>query len=125
MEALQKLLKEPSHQKKVANFFAGEHISYHFSPPYGPHHGGLWEAAVKSMKYHLSRIIDGHHVSIEEFATILARTSATLNSRPLTPQSSNPNDFTALTPFHFLTLRPPKVPSEVDYTESKPLTAVI
>jgi len=71
------------------------------------------------MKYHLSRIVDGHHVSIEEFTTILARASATLNSRPLTPISNSPDDFGALTPFHFLTLCALRVPVERDLTELK------
>jgi len=109
MEELHTFINDAQHQQKVAQYFAGEKVEYHFNPPLGPHHGGLWEAAVKSMKYHLKRIMDGHHLSIEEFLTLLAKTSAALNSRPLTPLSNSPDDFEVLTPFHFLTLRPPKV----------------
>ena len=39
----------------------------------------------------------------EEFSTLLARIEAYLNSRPISPQSENPSDFTTLTPCHFLT----------------------
>jgi len=109
MEELYLLVNNPQHQQKVSEFFAGEKVDYHFNPPSAPHHGGLWEAAVKSMKHHLTRIMDGHHLSIEEFLTLLAKTSAALNSRPITPLSNSPDDFEVLTPFHFLTLRPPKV----------------
>jgi hypothetical protein len=102
MDELYALINDPQHQQQVAQFFAGEKVSYHCNPPYGPHHGGLWEAAVKSMKHHSARIMEGHHLSIEEFLTLLAKTSAALNSRPLTPLSNSPDDFEVLTPFHFL-----------------------
>jgi len=118
MDAIQSLIKSPQHQRKVAQFFAGEKVNYRFSPPTGPHHGGLWESAVKSMKFHLSRIVQGHHVSIEEFITLLSRTSAVMNSRPLTPLSTNPDDFEVLTPFHFLSLRPPRIIPEMDYSKT-------
>lgn len=78
-------------------------IEWHFNVPSAPHHGGLWEAAVKSMKAHLRRMGGAHLFTFEEMATLLARITACLNSRPLTPLSSDPNDLTTLTPGHFLT----------------------
>jgi hypothetical protein len=64
-------------------------------PTATPHFGGIWEAGVKSMKTHL-----------EEFSTVLIRIEACLNSRPITPISSNPTDLESLTPGHFLIGRP-------------------
>ena len=46
-----------------------------------PHFGGLWEAAVKSMKTHLRHVIGS--VTFEEFTTVLAQVKSCLNSRPL------------------------------------------
>lgn len=78
-------------------------IQWHFIAPAAPHHGGLWEAAVKSTKYHLKRIGGSNTFTYEELATWLAKITMVLNSRPLTPLSEDPSDLTALTPGHFIT----------------------
>lgn len=64
--------------------------------------GGLWEAAVKSAKYHLRRSIGNNSLTYEEMHTLLTRIEACLNSRPSTPLSHDPNDLLPLTPSHFL-----------------------
>lgn len=76
--------------------------SWHFNPPAAPHFGGLWEAAVKSTKYHLKRVIGSQILTFEELTTCTHRIEAILNSRPITPQSTDPNDLKALTPGDFL-----------------------
>ncbi|KAM3959393.1 uncharacterized protein ACR2FA_009203 [Aphomia sociella] len=77
-------------------------IEFKFIPPYTPHFGGLWEAAVKSVKYHLRRILSLSHLTYEEMVTCLVQIEAILNLRPLTPLSSNPSDLSYLSPAHFL-----------------------
>lgn len=88
--------------KEIAPFLSSKQVQWHFSPPGAPHFNGLAEAAVKSMKFHFKRIIGDAKLTFEEFSTVLARIEAVLNSRPISPISDNPNDFTALTPGHFL-----------------------
>ncbi|XP_050065611.1 uncharacterized protein LOC126554599 [Aphis gossypii] len=79
---------------------------WHFNPPSAPHFGGLWEAAVRSFKTLLIRVIGVHNFSWEEMTTVLCRIEAVLNSRPLTPMSSSPMDVDYLTPGHFLIGQP-------------------
>ncbi|KAG7297354.1 hypothetical protein JYU34_019327 [Plutella xylostella] len=78
-------------------------IEWHFNAPSWPTAGGLWEAAVKSMKKHLKRVLGPQRLTYEEFNTLLTCIEACLNSRPLVSLTENPEDTElVLTPGHFL-----------------------
>ncbi|XP_058448659.1 uncharacterized protein LOC131428630 [Malaya genurostris] len=93
------------HQGAVIDDCANKDITFKFIPPRSPHFGGLWEAAVKSLKQHLKRSIGNYVLAQDEFVTLLTRIEACLNSRPLTQLSTDPNDLEVLTPGHFLVHR--------------------
>jgi len=81
---------------------ADQGTHWRFNPPAAPHFGGLWEAAVKSVKHHLRRGIGETRLTFEEMATFLAKVEACLNSRPVQALSDDPEDLSALTPGYFL-----------------------
>ncbi|GFS97985.1 integrase catalytic domain-containing protein [Trichonephila clavipes] len=80
--------------------------------------GGLWEAGIKSTKYHLKRVVGETKSTYEEFETFLTQIEACLNSRPLKPISNHPNDLSALTPGHFIIGRPLTSIPEPNYIDS-------
>ena len=96
-------LNSPATQKSTDLFCTTHHIKWTHSPARSPHFGGLWEAAVKSMKLLLYKTVRPHHLFTHELFTILVEVEAALNSRPLIPLESGPADgLEVLTPGHFL-----------------------
>lgn len=106
-----------NHSKVITDYAADNGIAFRFIPPYSPHFGGLWESGVRSCKYHLRRIVGNARLTYEEFTTVLTQIEAVLNSRPLSPLSTDPTDFTPLTPAHFLLGRPLTAPASEDLTD--------
>lgn len=95
--------------KAASNFYkdASQQLTnlgtdWKFIPPSAPHFGGIWEAGVKSVKYHLRRTIGDQHLSYEEMSILMCQIEVCLNSRPLCPISDNPFDNQPLTPAHLL-----------------------
>ncbi|XP_055623310.1 uncharacterized protein LOC129766736 [Toxorhynchites rutilus septentrionalis] len=105
LEELARLFRSQHHQKLVARHFEDDNITFKFIPPRSPNFGGLWEAAVKSLKKHLRCTLGNVILYHDEFVTLLTQIESCLNSRPLTQLSSDPNDLEVLTPGHFLVHR--------------------
>ncbi|XP_058122845.1 uncharacterized protein LOC131293800 [Anopheles ziemanni] len=102
LNELYKLLRTTEHQQSIQTWTLERKISWKFIPPRAPHFGGLWEAAVKTMKYHLVRVLGTTTLSFEDMSTLLDEIECCVNSRPITSMSDDPHDMTAFTPGHFL-----------------------
>lgn len=103
---LQSLLDSQLCQEQLSSTAISMGITWHFQPPRSPHHGGLWESAVKSLKHHLLRTIGDRCFTYEDLYTILTQVESILNSRPLTTLSDDPSEPSCLTPGHFLVGKP-------------------
>lgn len=75
-------------------------VTWQFITPRAPFQGGIWEAAVKSTKFHMKRILNEQKLTFEEYHTLFSKITAVLNSRPLVPLNDDPNELNYLTPAH-------------------------
>ncbi|XP_011165768.1 uncharacterized protein LOC105200091 [Solenopsis invicta] len=88
---LQRLFRATSREwNHIASRLANDGVTWKFNPSSAPHFGGNWEAGVKSVKFHLRRVIGEAFLTYEEMTTLLVQIEAILNSRPLSTLSDEP-----------------------------------
>ncbi|XP_018368315.1 PREDICTED: uncharacterized protein LOC108764526 [Trachymyrmex cornetzi] len=102
LNELTEFLLQRSTQDDIKTYLSEQAISWHFIPAYSPHMGGLWEAAIKSAKTHMHKVIGPTTLTFEELYTVLTQIEACMNSRPLTVMSQDINDLNVLTSGHFI-----------------------
>lgn len=101
LKEISSMLSDATIQASLIEIAAIKGIEWHFNPPSAPHFGGLWEAGVKIAKFHLRRVVGTQTLTYEEFATLLCKVEAVMNSRPLAQIFDDPHE-EYLTPAHFL-----------------------
>ena len=96
-------------------------MKWKFNPPGAPHFGGIWERLVRSCKKAMIAVLDGRSLTDDVLITTMCLVEQTLNARPLTSVSDDPDDLEALTPNHFLmgraNLAAPFLPDAQRYTD--------
>jgi hypothetical protein len=85
LKELYNVFRNKDFHNKVSSTLANDNISWSFIPPRSPDFGGLWTAGIKSVKYHIKRVIGETILTYEEMYTLLTRIEACLNSRRLFP----------------------------------------
>ncbi|KAL0852558.1 hypothetical protein ABMA27_016977 [Loxostege sticticalis] len=55
-------------QEDIAAYMETHGTEWHFIPPHSPNFGGLWEAGVRSTKFHLKRVIGESTLTFEEMS---------------------------------------------------------
>lgn len=81
---------------------AAQQIKWNFNPPSAPWYGGWWERLIRVLKDLLKRNLGKASLNYEEMLTVLADCEGTINQRPLTYTSEDPEEPRPLTPAHFL-----------------------
>ena len=103
LQELYDFLEKPTTTSAISSYLLTKRVQWNSTPERAPHFGELWEAAVKSAKGHLKRVIGTQNMTYEEFSTVVAQVEACLNSRPLISITSHSSDgVSTLTLGHFL-----------------------
>jgi hypothetical protein len=91
------------HNINVLDTITSKHaeINWHFTPPHGPHHGGVYEIMVKATKRCLKSLCAHPDLNLDEFTTFVVRAASMLNGRPITKVVEDGKSM-ILTPNHFL-----------------------
>ena len=121
LKDLYSFLQSTETNSSIHEYLLSRRITWNNIPERAPHFGGLWESAVKKMKYHLKRVVGAQVLTYEELSTVTAQVEACLNSRPLLATTShNADGITPLTPGHFLLLKPPTAYPEYPQLPEEP-----
>lgn len=78
LKALGKFLRD--NKGSILDSCANDNIEWRFIPSSSPHFGGLWEAGVKSTKYHFKRVVGNNRLTFEEMYTVFVQIECLLNA---------------------------------------------
>ena len=104
---LRRCFEDFNSQKQIKNFMLRNEIKWIFNTPNAPHHGGVWERQIQSIKKTLTAVSGVKLLTMndEMLTSFLCLVESIINDRPLTHNPDDPRDNEALTPNHLLLLR--------------------
>ena len=94
----------------VHNFLLDQGCTWIFNPPFSSHMGGSWERLIGIARRILDVMFSNHHtkrLTHEVLVTFMAEVCAIINSRPIVPVSTDPDDPLILSPSLLLTQKVP------------------
>ena len=95
-------------QEQANHFCANINIEWHFNPPSASHFGGVWERQIRTIRKILCALLNEQHMKSckndEQLRTLMCEIEATINSRPLTRVSDDPDDLDVIRPQDLLLL---------------------
>ena len=103
MQELKRSIGDWNNQK-IDSYLKQHNIAWTFNPPSASHFGAHYERQIKSARKILWSILSEQKLRLndENLYTVMCEVESVLNSRPLTPMSSDISDFDALTPNNLL-----------------------
>ena len=90
---------------KISEEMLQKNIKWSFNPPYGSHHGGIWERCIRSVRRILRALLQEQSIDDEGLVTLMCEVESILNSRPITFVLDDPADPEPFTPNHLLLLK--------------------
>jgi hypothetical protein len=98
IRVLQKIVRSGNTKDTMANWG----IEWRFTPERAAWYGGIYERLIGSIKSALKKTIGKSRLTLDQFQTVLVEIEFTINQRPLTAVSDEPEDLSVLTPNQFL-----------------------
>ncbi|GFT94630.1 integrase catalytic domain-containing protein [Trichonephila clavipes] len=83
LDEIRKLWLSLPTNEAISYYLSKSSMDWHFIPPSSPHFGGIWESGIRSVKFHLKRVLGETILTFEELTTLLTQIEGVLNSRPL------------------------------------------
>ena len=92
-------------QQQIHDYLLQQSVKWTFNPPFGSHHGGVWERCIRTIRKILNALLKEQNLDNEALYTLMCEVESIINGRPITKVSDDPRDMSALTPNHLLLLR--------------------
>ncbi|GFV74016.1 DNA double-strand break repair Rad50 ATPase [Trichonephila clavipes] len=80
LDEIRKLWLSLPTNEAISYYLSKSSIDWHFIPPSSPHFGGIWESGIRSVKFHLKRVLGETILTFEELTTLLTQIEGLLNS---------------------------------------------